>query len=381
MRQLWRDGIWPAAVFASPADRLSCRFDVSGGSPMIPSVRARWRVSRLARAFCWSIGVVGGAAVMWLGAALFSGLAASAATPTLTLAASPSRYRTDSTTTGQAPHPQTVPSLLLPSLLPVTSVRGSGTGEPGRGEPVVVLAASVTPLPADDVWDRVARCESGGRWNINTGNGYHGGLQFTSSTWKAYGGTKYASSAHLASREQQIEVARKVLAGQGPGAWPVCSRNAGLTRAHAGAPEGATGRPAVRPTSAPTRPLPTAVSKPATKPKDNDKDRDKDRDKRAAHHPAARPAAPRAQVPTPPLAAKQLAPSKIRAKKHTKYKAGKHAAHGKLTVTGGDTLSALATAHHVKGGWRALYEANKDRVRDPNLIVVGQRLVLPSTGE
>jgi LysM repeat protein len=261
-------------------------------------------------------------------------------------------------------------------------------GEPARGEPTAVLAASVTPLPTDDVWDRVARCESGGRWNTNSGNGYHGGLQFASSTWKAYGGTKYASGAHLASREQQIEIARKVLAGQGPGAWPVCSRKAGLTRAHASAPEGATGRPAVRQTSEPS-PLPSPVSKPATKPKDNDKDRDRG----AAGHPAARPVAPRAQAPVPPLAAKPLTSSKTEAKRHTKHKAGEHAAqskhkvhgkhtaHGKLTVTGGDTLSKLAMAHHVKGGWRALYEANNDSVHDPNLIVVGQRLVLPSSGE
>ncbi|CAJ1494267.1 transglycosylase family protein [[Mycobacterium] kokjensenii] len=76
----------------------------------------------------------------------------------------------------------------------------------------------------DDEWDRVARCESGNNWAINTGNGYHGGLQFAPSTWSGHGGGKYAPSAHMASREQQIAIAEKVLATQGRGAWPVCGR-------------------------------------------------------------------------------------------------------------------------------------------------------------
>lgn len=76
----------------------------------------------------------------------------------------------------------------------------------------------------DDEWDRVARCESGNNWGINTGNGYHGGLQFSPSTWSSNGGGKYAPVAHQASREQQIAIAENVLATQGRGAWPVCGR-------------------------------------------------------------------------------------------------------------------------------------------------------------
>lgn len=68
-------------------------------------------------------------------------------------------------------------------------------------------------------WDAVAQCESGGDWSINTGNGFYGGLQFTQSTWEAYGGS---GQAHNASKAEQIRVAENVLAGQGPGAWPVC---------------------------------------------------------------------------------------------------------------------------------------------------------------
>ncbi|MEO7267764.1 MAG: transglycosylase family protein [Knoellia sp.] len=84
----------------------------------------------------------------------------------------------------------------------------------------------------ENVWDRVATCESGGNWSINTGNGYYGGLQFSYSTWKAFGGQTYATTANLASKSQQILVAQKVLKVQGPGAWPVCSVRAGLTLAN-----------------------------------------------------------------------------------------------------------------------------------------------------
>ena len=71
-------------------------------------------------------------------------------------------------------------------------------------------------------WDGVAQCESGGNWQINTGNGYYGGLQFAQSTWEGYGGGSYAPRADLASKDAQIAVAEKVLVGQGVGAWPVC---------------------------------------------------------------------------------------------------------------------------------------------------------------
>lgn len=85
------------------------------------------------------------------------------------------------------------------------------------------------------VWDRVAQCESSGNWAINTGNSYYGGLQFSSGTWRAYGGEEYATYAHQASKAEQIAVARRTLAGQGPGAWPTCGLRAGLTRENGGA--------------------------------------------------------------------------------------------------------------------------------------------------
>ena len=84
--------------------------------------------------------------------------------------------------------------------------------------------AAQAQAASDSEWDTVAACESSGNWAINTGNGYQGGLQFAPSTWLGYGGGEFASAAHLASRDEQIAIAEKVLAGQGKGAWPVCGR-------------------------------------------------------------------------------------------------------------------------------------------------------------
>ncbi|MFC9787445.1 transglycosylase family protein [Rhodococcus sp. NPDC127528] len=86
---------------------------------------------------------------------------------------------------------------------------------------VAVGLAGGTASAASHNWDAVASCESSGNWATNTGNGFYGGLQFTQSTWSEYGGS---GNPQHASREEQIRVAEKVLAGQGPGAWPVCGR-------------------------------------------------------------------------------------------------------------------------------------------------------------
>ena len=79
--------------------------------------------------------------------------------------------------------------------------------------------------PSGSVWDKLAKCESGGNWSINTGNGYYGGLQFSLSTWRAYGGSGMPNKA---SREQQIAIAKKLQADAGWGAWPACSAKLGL---------------------------------------------------------------------------------------------------------------------------------------------------------
>ncbi|MFI9155089.1 transglycosylase family protein [Streptomyces sp. NPDC053367] len=100
----------------------------------------------------------------------------------------------------------------------------------GAGMALPLVGAGAAQAADVETWEKVAACEATNDWNINTGNGYFGGLQFTQSTWEAYGGTAYAPRADLASKEQQIAVAEKVLDAQGPGAWPVCSERAGLTR-------------------------------------------------------------------------------------------------------------------------------------------------------
>ncbi len=91
------------------------------------------------------------------------------------------------------------------------------------GAPVALAGTADAATPTAK-WDRIAQCESGGKWNTATGNGYYGGLQFSMGTWKAFGGS---GSPHKASKSQQIAVAERILAKQGWKAWPACSRKAG----------------------------------------------------------------------------------------------------------------------------------------------------------
>jgi hypothetical protein len=136
---------------------------------------------------------------------------------------------------------------------------------------VVAPAADARDVSHHTVWDRVASCESSNSWHIDTGNGFYGGLQFTNQTWHAFGGGRYAGRADHASRNEQIEVARRVLNAQGRDAWPVCGPRAGLTRSsghatgsrvpeHAAPPPGqrSSGHPARRPApwQAPCPPCP-----------------------------------------------------------------------------------------------------------------------------
>jgi LysM repeat protein len=189
-----------------------------------------------------------------------------------------------------------------------------------------VLLASPADAASGSTWDRLARCESGGNWHINTGNGYYGGLQFSSSTWRAFGGRGYASSAHRATRAEQIRVAEKVLDAQGWGAWPACSRKLGLTRADAAGNPGVS-RSATR----------TAVKKKAVSTK--------------SHKTAV---------------------------KRSKKASTSRAARGVYVVRSGDSLSRIASRQHVRGGWKALYVKNKRSVgSNPNRIHIGQHLVVP----
>jgi len=85
----------------------------------------------------------------------------------------------------------------------------------------------VPPVSSGGTWDSLAKCEAGGNWAINTGNGFYGGVQFDQNTWERNGGLRYASRADLATREEQIAIAEVTRARQGWGAWPVCSGRIG----------------------------------------------------------------------------------------------------------------------------------------------------------
>lgn len=87
--------------------------------------------------------------------------------------------------------------------------------------------AEAAPRATTAQWNKIAKCESTGRWSVNTGNGHYGGLQFNLRTWRAYGGKGYP---HRASKAQQIKIANKVLKKQGWNAWPGCSRKLGYRR-------------------------------------------------------------------------------------------------------------------------------------------------------
>lgn len=200
----------------------------------------------------------------------------------------------------------------------------------------LVLAGTANAAP-DDVWDQIAKCESGGRWNTSTGNGYSGGLQFSPSTWRAYGGS---GSAAGASRAQQIAVAERVLAAQGWGAWPSCSRKVGA-RGKASA------RTVTQQTSA------TKTAKTQVKP----------------NVPAnAKPNAPvLAAAPATPAKPGAVAP----AAPATPAKPG-----AKYTVVPGDSLSKIAQTRNIPGGWQALYDRNRAVLSNPSLIKSGQQLDL-----
>ncbi|MFI1764345.1 transglycosylase family protein [Streptomyces sp. NPDC020800] len=204
-----------------------------------------------------------------------------------------------------------------------------------------LMAAGNASAATASEWDAVAQCEAGGNWSINTGNGYYGGLQFSASTWAAYGGTAYAAQANQATKAQQIAVAEKVLAAQGKGAWPVCGT--GLS----GTPYGGSA-PTTESKSAPAKPAPAKPAAPSTTSRSTDT--------QAASRSAERPA-PSKTVTTPT---------------GKKVKKG----DGEYKVVKGDTLSTIAEKHGVKGGWQKLFELNKDIVEDANLIYPGQQLHL-----
>ncbi|PKV84922.1 transglycosylase family protein [Streptomyces sp. TLI_146] len=233
-----------------------------------------------------------------------------------------------------------------------SSKRGRGTlaaiGAAVVAAPLALLAVSAGPAGAADgaVWDRIAQCESGGNWHINTGNGYYGGLQFSAGSWRAHGGGAYASTADRASRAQQIAVATRLQRAQGWGAWPVCAARAGAYG------------------EAPSAPKPsTHKAKPKTAHKSEPKREARD----AGTHKAGTGQAGSGRVEA------KAAPAK--APERPSLRSDRDSRGGDYTVREGDTLSAIAQAHGTT--WEALYAANKAVIGgDPDLIMPGERLAL-----
>ena len=208
-------------------------------------------------------------------------------------------------------------------------------------------AAPASAAPAG-TWDKLAQCESGGDWSINTGNGFKGGLQFTNSTWKAFGGS---GAANNASKGEQIRVAKKVQAAQGWGAWPACSAKLGISGKAPAGPK-ADSKPAPKPASTQTtQKAPVQKQAPVQKAAP----------KHAAQAPVQK-AAPQQQVTS---TAKHVATVKA-------ADSGKN-----YTVKAGDTLSKIANAQGLNN-WESLYSVNTASVSNPNVIMVGQSLNLPT---
>ncbi|QFQ97949.1 LysM peptidoglycan-binding domain-containing protein [Streptomyces phaeolivaceus] len=214
------------------------------------------------------------------------------------------------------------------------------TGAAAIAAPLMV-AGSASAATASE-WDTVAQCESGGNWSINTGNGYYGGLQFSASTWAAYGGTQYASTADQASKAQQIAIAEKVLAGQGKGAWPVCGT--GLSSASYDGAAASSGNS-------------DSGSSAQQNTQQNTQQNSRESTKKSTEDTRASRSSERATVETPT---------------GKKVKKG----DGEYKVVKGDTLSAIAEKKNVKGGWEKLFELNKDIIDDADFIYPGQQLHL-----
>jgi nucleoid-associated protein YgaU len=185
------------------------------------------------------------------------------------------------------------------------------------GAPLGLAVGTANAAPGMD-WDALAQCEASGNWAANTGNGFSGGLQFTPQTWRAYGGQGNAANA---SREQQIAVAERVLAAQGEGAWPSCSKRIGAY----------TGKTAPAPKQA--------------------------QPQRKAQ-PQQRQAAPVQQAPVVVLEGSKSNPK------------------GNYEVKAGDTLSKIADENKVAGGWQAIVEKNKDFLTNPDLIFPGAKILI-----
>ncbi|MDO2934063.1 transglycosylase family protein [Paeniglutamicibacter sulfureus] len=210
------------------------------------------------------------------------------------------------------------------------------------------MAMSVAPASAasTSTWDALAQCESGGDWSINTGNGYKGGLQFSSSTWSAFGGS---GSANNASKSEQIRVAERVKASQGWGAWPACSAKLGLS--------GGKGSVAKTYESAPKKETVKKSSESSYKTSSTKSYKTKSVPAKSYASSGKRAAAPVAKAPAISVNVKDSGEN--------------------YTVKAGDTMFKIAQSQGLSS-WQDLHALNQDVVPSADLIFVGQSLDLPT---
>ena len=245
----------------------------------------------------------------------------------------------------------------------VWAYRGATVGVVA-GAAALGLAGSASAAP-DSTWDSVAQCESSGNWAINTGNGYYGGLQFTESTWNAYGGQQYASRADLATREEQIAVAEQTLGGQGWGAW-AC--------AYAGGGEGSTSR-SVAADSSSSDSSSSDSSSSSSSSDSSSSDQSSASDDRQASRSRSWDETDSSSSSADETSTDSTDWSSTDSRSTDSSStdaAPASAADGSYTVVSGDTLSEIAAAQGVAGGWEALYAANSDIISDADLIYSGQ---------
>lgn len=255
-----------------------------------------------------------------------------------------------------------------------TSIRRTAVALALGGLSVGALAAPSANAADLATWEKLAQCESGGNWSINTGNGFYGGLQFTQQSWNGVG---MSGSPHTASKEAQIEAGERLLALQGWGAWPACTAKYGLSGAatptytNSGAVQSApaaTTSTVVAPQStvqAPVAPAPATVPAapapvaPAT-----------------VEAPAVSADAASAvaveSAPVTPVVTEAPAPAVAPVKAPV-------AASSTYQVVAGDTLSLIASRLGVAGGYQAIADANVDVIYDVNLIFPGQVLTIPGS--
>ena len=248
-----------------------------------------------------------------------------------------------------------------------TSIRRTAVALALGGLSVGALAVPSANAADLATWEKLAQCESGGNWSINTGNGFYGGLQFTQQSWNGVG---MSGSPHTASKEAQIEAGERLLALQGWGAWPACTAKYGLSGA---ATPTYTNSGAVQ--SAPAATTSTVVAPQSTV------------QTPVAPAPAAAPVAPAVVAPVAPATveapAVESAPvtsvvTEAPAPAVAPVKAPV-AASSTYQVVAGDTLSLIASRLGVVGGYQAIADANVDVIYDVNLIFPGQVLTIPGS--